>query len=66
MVADKLVLDTDLGKIRTTPFNIGGTSFKPQFPIESQIKEELVEILNQEEKTKTEIAIESMLYIMRR
>ena len=66
LVADKLVLDTDLGKIRTTPVNIGGTSFKPQFPIESQIKEELVEILNQEEKTKTEIAIESMLYIMRR
>lgn len=66
LVADKLVLDTDLEKIRTTPVNIGGTSFKPQFPIESQIKEELVEILNQEEKTKTEIAIESMLYIMRR
>ena len=52
LVADKLVLDTDLGKIRTTPVNIGGTSFKPQFPIESQIKEELVEILDQEEKTK--------------
>lgn len=66
LVADKLILDTDLGKIRTTPVNIGGTSFKPQFPIESQIKEELVEILNQEEKIKTEIAIESMLYIMRR
>ena len=41
LVADKLVLDQELGKIRTTPVNIGGTSWKPQFPIESQIKEEL-------------------------
>lgn len=36
------------------------------FPIESQIKEELAELLNQEDKTKTEIAIEVMLWIMRR
>ena len=39
---------------------------KPMFPIESQIKEELAELLNQEDKTKTEIAIEVMLWIMRR
>lgn len=51
---------------RTTPVNIGGTSWKPQFPIESQIKEELEELLNQTEKTKTELAIEIMLWIMRR
>ena len=63
---DKLVLDNNLGKLRTTPVNIGGTSWKPQFPIESQIKEELNELLNQETKTKTEIAIEVMLWIMRR
>ena len=66
LVADKLVLDGELGRIRTTPVNIGGTKWKPQFPIESQIKEELGELLNQENKTKTEIAIEVMLYIMRR
>ena len=36
------------------------------FPIESQIKEELEAILNQEEKSKTEIAIEIMLWSMRR
>ena len=66
LVADKLVLEQDLGRIRTTSVNIGGTNWKPQLPIESQIKEDLVEILNQENKTKTEIAIEIMLWVMRR
>ena len=41
------MLDQDLGRIRTTPVNIGGTTRKPSFPIESQIKEELVELLSQ-------------------
>ena len=59
------MLDNNLGKLRTTPVNIGGTNWKPMFPIESQIKEELDEILNQKDKTKTEIAIEIMLWIMR-
>ena len=66
LTADKLVLDQFLGKIRTTPVNIGGTNWKPQFPIESQIKEELDDLLNQYNKSKTEIAIEIMLWIMRR
>ena len=66
LTCDKLVLDQELGRIRTTPVNIGGTSWKPQFPIESQIKEELEQLLNQPEKTKTEISIETMLWIMRR
>ena len=65
LVADKLVLDQELGRIRTTPVNIG-TKSGPQFPIESQIKEELETLLNQENKTKTEIAIEIMLSVMRR
>lgn len=64
LVADKLVYNP--GFIRTTPVNIGGTSWKPDFPIESKIKEELVELLNQSEKTKTEISIEIMLWIMRK
>ena len=63
LVTDKLVLEQELGRIRTVPVNIGG---KPSFPIESQIKEELEALLNQPEKSKTEIAIEIMLYIMRR
>lgn len=54
------------GFLRTTPVNIGGTTWKPEFPFESQIKEELESILKQEEKSKTEIAIECMLYVMRR
>ncbi len=66
LTCDKLVLDQELGRIRTTPVNIGGTSWKPQFPIESQIKEELEQLLNQPEKTKTEISIEIMLWTMRR
>ena len=66
LTCDKLVLDQELGKIRTTPVNIGGTSWKPQLPIESQIKEELDVLLNQPEKTKTEISIEIMLWVMRR
>lgn len=66
LVADRLVLEQDLGKIRTTLVNIGGTKWQPQFPIESQIIEELNSLLNQEDKSKTEIAIEVMLYIMRR
>lgn len=66
LVVDKLVLEQDLGRIRTTPVNIGGTKWQPQFPIESQIKEELSSLLNQENKSKTEIAIEVMLFIMRR
>ena len=66
LTCDKLVLDQNLGRIRTTPVNIGGTNWKPHFPIESQIKEELERLLNQPDKTKTEIAIEIMLWVMRR
>ncbi len=66
LTCDKLVLDNDLGKLRSTPVNIGGTTWKPQFPIESQVKEELEILLTQTDKTKTEIAIEVMLWIMRR
>ena len=60
------MLDENLGRLKSTPVNIGGTTWKPQFPIESQIKEELEQLLNQPEKTNTEIAIEVMLWIMRR
>ena len=55
-----------LGKLRTTPVNIGGTTWQPDYPIESKIKEELEIIFNDSLKSKTEIAIETMLYIMRR
>ena len=52
--------------ITTDSIILGGTNWKLQFPIESQIKEELERLLNQEEKTKTKIAIEFMLWIIRR
>ena len=66
LTCDKLVMDQNLGVLRTTPVNIGGTSWKPMFPIESQIKEELSEILSNNDKSKTEIALDAMLYIMRK
>ena len=66
LTCDKLVLEQNLGRLRTTPVNIGGTTWKPNFPIESQIKEELEALLNQNNKSKTEVAIEIMLWIMRR
>ena len=66
LTCDKLVLEQNLGRIRSVPVSIGGTNWTPEYPIESKIKEELADILNQENKTKTEIAIECMLWIMRR
>lgn len=51
------------GIIRTTPVNIGGTSWKPDFPIESQIKEEIDNI---NYTSNTEKAINYMLYLMRK
>lgn len=53
-------------KLRTIPVSISGTEWKPDFPIESKIKEELELILNQDLKSKTEIAIDAMLFIMRK
>lgn len=64
LVSERLIPNP--GLLRTTPVNIGGTKWQPNFPIETQIKEELDELLNQKEKSKTEIAIEVMLWIMRR
>lgn len=52
------------GKIRTFPVNMGGTSWIPQIPIESQIKEELDELLKIENPTDKSISI--MLWAMRR
>ena len=36
------------GKVRNTPVTIGGTTWKPDLPIESVIREELEEILSKE------------------
>ena len=52
------------GKLRNIPVNIGGTTWKPAFPIESQIKEELDSFLNIENPTDKAITV--MLWTMRR
>lgn len=59
---DNLVFNA--GFIRRVPVSIGGTSWKPDMPIESQIKEEIAEINTIEEPT--ERAITMMLYLMRK
>jgi len=52
------------GLIRTVPVSIGGTNWKPDLPIEAQIKEELGEVLKLQGKTDKAITI--MLYLMRK
>ena len=52
------------GFIRKVPVSISGTTWKPDMPIESQIREELTEILTMEGSTRR--AIHLMLYCMRK
>jgi len=51
------------GYIRTLPVSVGGTSWKPEMPVEEDIKTRLVEL--RAVKNATERAIDIMLYIMR-
>lgn len=51
------------GIIRSTPVSIGGTTWQPAIPFESQIKEELTRISGE---SNTEKAINMMLYLMRK
>lgn len=53
------------GKIRNVPVTIGGTTWKPDLPIESVIKEELEEIFNKEMDDVAR-AIELLLYTMKK
>lgn len=55
---------TNAGSIRSIPMSVGGTSWKPDMPIESQIKEEMADISTIEEPT--DRAITMMLYLMRK
>ena len=52
------------GYIRNFPVSIGGTTWKPDMPIESQIKEQIAELSMI--ASPTERAITFMLYIMRK
>jgi len=58
---DNLVYNA--GYIRTLPVSVGGTSWKPEMPVEVDIKTRLVELRAVENAT--ERAIDIMLYIMR-
>lgn len=53
------------GKVRNTPVSIGGTTWKPDLPIENVIKEELEEIFSKD-MNDLERAIELLLYIMKK
>lgn len=54
----------DAGFIRKITVSIGGTTWKPDLPIESQIKEDILKIKDIE--SPTERAIDLMLYLMRK
>lgn len=58
---DNLVYNA--GYIRTLPVSIGGTSWKPEMPVEDDIKNRLMELQNIENAT--ERSIDIMLYCMR-
>ena len=53
------------GKVRNTPVTIGGTTWKPDLPIESVIKEELEDIFNKE-LNDIDRAVELLLYTMKK
>lgn len=53
------------GQIRSVPVSIGGTKYQPKIPIESDVKQELEEILNLKVDDET-IAVELVLYIMKK
>ena len=53
------------GKVRNVPVTIGATTWKPDFPIESVIKEELEVIFNNK-MDDIDRAVEILLYIMKK
>lgn len=53
------------GKVRNVPVTIGGTTWKPELPIESIIKEELEEIFNSK-MDDIDRAIELLIYTMKK
>ena len=59
---DNLIINA--GFLRRVPVTIGGTTWKPDMPIESQIKEELADICALESPTDRGITL--MLYLMRK
>lgn len=54
---------SDGGRIRGVPVSVGGNTYKPPLPIESEIKERIDEILNSG-KPEIDIAIELCMFCM--
>lgn len=54
----------DGGRIRGVPVSIGGTSYTPPIPMESQVKEKIYEIISSD-KEAIDIAIDLCMYCMR-
>ncbi|MBR6402278.1 MAG: Fic family protein [Eubacterium sp.] len=54
----------DGGRIRGVPVTIGGTSYIPPIPMESQVKEKIDEIIGSDKKA-IDIAIDLCMYCMR-
>ena len=52
------------GRIRSVPVTIGGSTYIPPIPFEDQIKQELNDLLNNEEGI--DLAIDLVLYVMKR
>ena len=57
-------LSYSAGKVRVLPVSIGGSTYIPPIPLEHQIKEDLIEILNKEISLET--AIELVLFVMKK
>lgn len=53
------------GKLRTLPVTIGGSSYIPPMPLESVVKEELIEIVNSSDEI-IDKAITLLLYVMKK
>lgn len=52
------------GKLRSVPVTIGGSKYIPPLPFETQIREELIDILSK--PASYEVAIELLLYVMKK
>ena len=53
------------GLLRSVPVSIGGTSWKPNIPIEVDVKEDINEIINSTDKD-IDIAIKLLLYVVKK
>lgn len=53
------------GSLRTTPVKIGGTNWVPELPVESDIKDEIDNIINKK-KNYVDIAIDLLLYVVKK